>query len=341
MVIDRGLEFDTATGAAAIVQCENDVAVLCQVLTEQLLVRARPRTLHHLDAGSAVNIHEHRILFTRDQIARLGDLVVERLTVAGFKTAKLGGDVFRQVGGVRVIRRHLVRDEGRECLAIRRAERHGGWAVGRRERVEEYLRVFRHGDDVPADVGRNPLWCWMRIVQGDGIEMPLQGRLDVRHEVEKTALFVHTRDGPGRFAIAGDLPVAAGERPDQVAVEVVQVQMFEARAARGPDEAGRVIEERQLVVEIDPRVAVLAQQLGGLSRGGIDLQQCQCLLVAALALHGEAGAAGQPVHAREIDVGVRTEIDLQRRRADARPHPAAVRTVAQWHCGRLRPGNVA
>ena len=66
MVIDGGLELDTATGAAAIVQCENDVAVLCQVLAEQLFVRARPRTLHHLDARAAVNIHKHRILFARD-----------------------------------------------------------------------------------------------------------------------------------------------------------------------------------------------------------------------------------------------------------------------------------
>ena len=202
------------------------------------------------------------------QIARLGDLVVERLTVAGFQAPKLRGDVFRQVGGVRVIGRDLVRDEGRECFAICRAERYGGWAVGRRERVEEYLRVFRHRDDVPADVGRNSLWCRMRIVQRNGIKMPLQGRLDVRHEVEKTALFVETCDSPGRFTVAGDLPVAAGERPDQLAVEVVQVQMFEARAARRPDEAGRVIEEGQLFVEIDPGVAVLAQQFGCVPEAG-------------------------------------------------------------------------
>ena len=48
---------------------------------------------------------------------------------------------------------------------------------------------------------------------------------------------------------------------------------------------------------------------------GSAFSRCQCLLVAALALHGEAGAVGEPVHAREIDVGVRTEIDLQRWRA--------------------------
>ena len=43
--------------AAAIVEREHDVAVLRQVLVEQVA----PRVLHALHAGSAIHVDEHRV----------------------------------------------------------------------------------------------------------------------------------------------------------------------------------------------------------------------------------------------------------------------------------------
>jgi hypothetical protein len=73
--------------------------------------------------------------------------------------------------------------------------------------------------------------------------------------------------------------------------------MLEAVARRGPDELPRLQQERELAVQRYPGVAALGQQHVA---AAIELepQQLERPLVAALALHGERAAVGEPVDAR-------------------------------------------
>src|SRR6185437_3621030 len=176
--------------------------------------------------------------------------------------------------------------------------------VGRRKRVEEYLGVFRHGYIVPTTVASDAVWCGTGIFERYAVEVPLEGGLCGGHEVEETVALIDTANCASS-AVAYDFPLAAGQRPDQLAARVVEIQVFETRAAGGPDELFGFLQESQLIVEIDPGIAVLAEQLGRGSGGRIRLQEREGFLVAALALYGEAGAVGKPVHSRQVNIRVR------------------------------------
>ncbi len=75
-----------------------------------------------------------------------------------------------------------------------------------------------------------------------------------------------------------------------------------------PDEPGPGFEKGQLVVQVDPGVAGLRQQDAGFTAAGMHFQQFERLLVARLSLHGEKVGLGEPVHARQVDIGLLADV---------------------------------
>src|ERR1700728_3835557 len=68
-------------------------------------------------------------------------------------------------------------------------------------------------------------------------------------------------------------------------------------------------EEGQLAVQLDPCLAVFSQYHAALTRVDVGKQQIQLSLVSALPLNRERLAVGQPVDAREVDIGVVAQVD--------------------------------
>src|SRR6185503_13035192 len=112
-------------------------------------------------------------------------------------------------------------------------------------------------------------------------------------------------DAAGMFVdreYAVDVPVACADRVLQLAVQSRQIQMMPTAALAAPDERVLLFEEMQVVVEIDPGLAGLAEERALLQCGGVDEVQIQVLLVALHELIAQAPAVRQPVDAGEIDV---------------------------------------
>src|ERR1700759_2053323 len=85
-MVERGLEAHTPGAAAPIVECKDDIAVLCQVLPKETLAAAgvgTPGIAHELVSRAAIHIDYDRIAASRLEIPRLEHLVVESLTVLG------------------------------------------------------------------------------------------------------------------------------------------------------------------------------------------------------------------------------------------------------------------
>ncbi len=137
--------------------------------------------------------------------------------------------------------------------------------------------------------------------------MAFGGTLFGGGEVDQPMLLVDGLDGARPGII--DVPGTRGEPPHETAGVVVQIQVFEAVARRRPDELVRVRQEGQLVVQFDPGVAGLGEHDPARPAVEVGEHEIQAALIAALALHGERPAVGQPVDAGEIDVGVRAEIE--------------------------------
>src|SRR5690625_928992 len=98
------------------------------------------------------------------------------------------------------------------------------------------------------------------------------------------------------------LPVAGSQPANNVAVQVIQVQMTPAVALGRPDKGRNVVQEVQVVVQVDPGVAGFGQNGAGFAAVAIGKNQLERFLVAALALEGQLPAVGQPGHARNVDV---------------------------------------
>ena len=95
---ERSLEALAAHSAAAIVEREDDVAVLHQVLMEQ----TAPRIGDALRARAAIDVDEHRITLARFEVARLQQLVVHRLAVGRRDGAELRAHVFIEIPLIRM-----------------------------------------------------------------------------------------------------------------------------------------------------------------------------------------------------------------------------------------------
>src|SRR5262245_34714235 len=117
------------------------------------------------------------------------------------------------------------------------------------------------------------------VVERRRIEMTLEGATLVRREIDPASRLVHA-DQRARTAVARHHPVAGCQRAYQPSVEVVEIQMLVSRAARSPDEGGLRGEEGELVVEIHPGRAGLAQEYRRLAGPRVDLEQVEAALIA-------------------------------------------------------------
>ena len=162
------------------------------------------------------------------------------------------------------------------------------------------------------------------VVEVRDVELPLERRLQRRHEIDLAAPLVdaaHRR----RLPFAEDVPVARGHRALQHAAVVVEVQVVVAASLRGPEDFLALGQEVEVVVQLDPGVAALREQLPRLAAGHRIGEHVEPLLVARLPLHEQAIAFRIPFDAREVVVLV-AEVapgDLARCRArGSRASPA-------------------
>ncbi len=313
--IERAAEGRAAPRRAAVVQREHHVAVLRQVLVEEGIGAAGPGAGDGLRGRTAVDEHDHRILFRRVDPFGLDQAVVQGLAAGGGQFAELDravrGTVFRiRVRGVR----RIVGDQGRQARAVG-LEQFGLRRRGRvRPQIDEHLGVRAEHRFVHAGRRGEPL----RLAAGQrhGVHMFFQRRVLRARDVGETRRLVHAQQRV-------HAPVARGQRAQRLAVGVVQVEVFEAAAFGQPQEAP-VGQELQAVVQRHPGGRGFGQQgaLAAVGQRGFD--QFEPALVARLALEGEAFRAA-PVHACEIDVRVRAQGNL------AAPDPLAQRRHVQRH----------
>src|SRR5687768_3638244 len=103
------------------------------------------------------------------------------------------------------------------------------------------------------EAGRPPL-----RVQRCAVQVPLQRRVGVGHEVDQAALLVYAADC-ALVAVAHDHPLAHCEGPYELAIRAIQVQMLETSSPRSPDELRRTLEKSQLLVQGNPGVTELGE----------------------------------------------------------------------------------
>ena len=139
--------------------------------------------------------------------------------------------------------------------------------------------------------------------------MAFQRRGCVRQEIHVAVLLIDAQQ-PVFGVVADDHPLAGSQRTQQLAVEIVQIQVLVARPSRAPHERGRLLEEMQVAVQLDPVRARLREQDLRAAARDVHLQQVEPLLVARLALDRQVLRIREPVDAREIAVA---ELQIDRR----------------------------
>lgn len=115
--------------------------------------------------------------------------------------------------------------------------------------------------------------------------MLLQDAILVRKEEYPPPLLVDT-DQAASDAVAHVQPGSVRELADELPVEVEQIQMLVARAARAPDERWLSLQEVQIVVDLDPMIAALGEQHRSLQRVHVDTNEIELPRIAHLPLHG-------------------------------------------------------
>jgi hypothetical protein len=110
--------------------------------------------------------------------------------------------------------------------------------------------------------------------------------------------------------------------------------MLVAAAFGCPDESILGFEKAQVVVQVDPGRARLAQHSALVQAVGIDHDQVETLLIAALALERERARIGKPGDTREIDIRVLPEIDPAHARG-ARLHQTELDRYVRPSGGRI------
>src|SRR5262245_43226378 len=115
---------------------------------------------------------------------------------------------------------------------------------------------------MPTRVFGDPLRLALRA-QRHRVELSFERRLRVRHEIDGVIALI---DASNRAlaAFADDVPVAVRERTNELAVVVIEIEMRVTAAARRPNDLRCAFEQSELIVEVDPRVAALSDQLARL-----------------------------------------------------------------------------
>src|SRR6266446_5245785 len=104
--------------------------------------------------------------------------------------------------------------------------------------------------------------CESGAIETDTIQVTLEGRFLRRREIHHALGFLNRVQ-------RSDFPLAFGDLSDQLAVEIVEIEMSVSRAFAGPQEALAVLEEIKIVADIDPIGILFAERGSGFSGGGI------------------------------------------------------------------------
>ena len=185
-----------------------------------------------------------------------------------------------------------------------RAERDGGRPVDAVVDVEEArAAVVGHHSVGPRSL-RHPRRL-APAVQVDPVEVAL-GR-SVRRTGEPE---VGVRRLGGERCDAVDHPRPRGQRPLEGAVRGAHLEVAEARALRGPDEAA-IGQRPEAVVDVDPHVALLDEERRGRAGRRVDPEQLQPGLRPVEDLHREH-AVIEPVDPGEVAVGEARQVGPHR-----------------------------
>src|SRR5882762_10970315 len=133
--------------------------------------------------------------------------------------------------------------------------------------------------------------CESGAIETDTIQVTLQGRLLRRREIHRALGFVNRVQ-------RSDFPLAFGDLSEQLAVEIVEIQVPISGALAGPEEALAVLEEIEIVADIYPIGILFAERCSCLARGGDANQQIESILCAIETLDGDVLRIVQPIHAR-------------------------------------------
>ena len=290
--------------AAAIVERKHHVAGARQDLREQIAVPVVDDALH---ARAAVDIDDGRVALGGIEVQRLEQLVVQRLSVGRREGADLGNGIVRKIGRIRMLRIQSIFQQPGFEGAVRGMQADLRRLACAGEVIDIETRIGRHGNAVHAGFLSDALYLVrIRGVERGAVQVPLGRTLFGGREIHRARLFVDAHDGA--FAKVIDDPVTGGELADQMAVDVVQIQMRVAVARRSPNELMGLLQERQLVIQINPGIAGFGEH--GARLAGVDVrkEQVQFSLVAALALNRQRLAIGQPIDAGKIDIWIATQI---------------------------------
>src|SRR5690606_11674304 len=122
-----------------------------------------------------------------------------------------------------------------------------------------------------------------------------------RQEIDRVRALIYT-DETGFLAIAHHHPWPGGQRTNELAVGIIQIKMFVARASRRPDECLRVLEKVKVMVQLEPMRARFLEQHAGAAVARIDVEEIEPLLIPRLALNRKRFGAREPIDAREIPI---------------------------------------
>src|SRR5712664_1992449 len=120
--------------------------------------------------------------------------------------------------------------------------------------------------------------CESGAIETDTIQVTLQGRLLRRREIHRALGFVNRVQ-------RSDFPLAFGDLSEQLAVEIVEIQVPISGALAGPEEALAVLEEIEIVADIYPIGILLAERCSCFAGGGIGNQKIECVLFTIEALN--------------------------------------------------------
>src|ERR1700679_3669851 len=242
------------------------------------------------------------------EVRRFEESVVQDLAVGGGQGAEFRHGIVRQVGCVRMLRVQTILEQLSLKLAVRAVQTYLRRLGAAGEGIHVKAGVRRHDDAVQAVFLRDSVDL-LRVlgVQRRAIELPFRGALLGGREVYQPMFLVDSLDGSGPEII--HIPWTGREGSQQVTFVIVQVQVLVAVSSRRPDEFSRVAEKGQLAVQLDPGLAVFGQYYAALSRVDVGKQQIQLSLVPAFALNRESLAVGQPIDARQVDIGVVAQVN--------------------------------
>src|SRR6185312_1976450 len=234
-VRESGFEGEAAVEPTAIVELEDDEALLREVLRSQIHGQA-PIVGDALDVRATVDRNDHRVASSRLEGRWPVDCAVQRRAVGCGERHEVGRTQAESLGGgFRLL------EERCPLAASDSAQRYARALFDGAVAIEKLVAALRDNDSVDA-VAVGELRD-IAAIQRDNVQVALEDRRPGRGEVHEAAGFVHRVD-------AHDHPIAGRELTQFVAVGIVHVEMAKAGLFATPQQfAG--FEEADITREVN------------------------------------------------------------------------------------------